>query len=393
MRILDARSGRVLSDTSVTLGGFENYLAVNARARRVFLIGFPETAYVPSGRPAGNLMTTVHLTILDATNGRVVRAFALPTRHIDIGNGGFGLHPGPPIVVDERASRVYVSAFDRSGVYSVDAASGRIIRTLTLSSPTSPAMPAYRWSSLFVDDRLGRLIVVGGGQGTTTLTTIDTARWRTLRSISVGPFAFPSIDTTTRRVVVANATASSIALLDAVTGRPLRTLPGPAISTPFPTYPIVVDERSGHVLLANPGTGIIDVIDGMNGRLLHTTPTGPNLTGVALDRGSGRLFATSIGPINRVRQPVGEGRLWVVDARTGAVLRTLPVGVAPFVVALDAHARRALVLSSGGAPVAAPDPWGWLPPWLRRALPFLPQHAPAARVAPPSMTVIDTSRL
>jgi hypothetical protein len=112
-----------------------------------------------------------------------------------------------------------------------------------------------------------RSVAVGGGaQRGVTLTTIDTARWRVLRSVRVDPFAVPSIDATTRRIFVASASAGSIALLDATTGRPVRpvrTLPGPVISTPFPTYPIVVDARSGHALLMNLDTGAIDVLIGV----------------------------------------------------------------------------------------------------------------------------------
>jgi len=85
--------------------------------------------------------------------------------------------------------------------------------------------------------------------------------------------------------------------------------------------------------------------------------------------------------------------LEVVDERTGTLVRTVPVGMAPYFVALDGPARRALVFNAGGGTVQAPNPWGWVPPWLRSALPFLPRGTPQTHTMPASVTIIDTSRL
>jgi DNA-binding beta-propeller fold protein YncE len=85
--------------------------------------------------------------------------------------------------------------------------------------------------------------------------------------------------------------------------------------------------------------------------------------------------------------------LEVVDERTGALVRTVPVGLAPYDVALDGPAGRALVFNAGGGTMRVPDPWGWVPPWLRRVLPFLPSGVPRTRTVPASVTIVDISHL
>jgi hypothetical protein len=62
-------------------------------------------------------------------------------------------------------------------------------------------------------------------------------------------------------------------------------------------------------------------------------------------------------------------------------------------VALDGPARRALVFNVGGGTVRVPDLWGWVPPWLRRVLPFLPRAPSRTRTVPASVTIIDISHL
>ena len=74
-------------------------------------------------------------------------------------------------------------------------------------------------------------------------------------------------------------------------------------------------------------------------------------------------------------------------------MRTVPVGMAPYFMALDGPARRALVFNMGGGTVRVPDPWSWVLPWLRRVLPFLPPGVPRTSTVPASVTIIDTSRL
>ena len=105
------------------------------------------------------------------------------------------------------------------------------------------------------------------------------------------------------------------------------------------------------------------------------------------------IFVAALGPTDQAHRPTATGSLQVVDERTDAVVRTIAVGMAPYAVALDGPARRALVFNAGGGTVRVPDPWGWVPPWLRRVLPFLPRGTPQTHTMPASVTIIDTSHL
>jgi hypothetical protein len=72
----------------------------------------------------------------------------------------------------------------------------------------------------------------------------------------------------------------------------------------------------------------------------------------------------------------------VLDARTGAILSTIPVGVDPVAVAVDERTGHVLGLSSGGS-LAVPDPWG-LAPHVAAAAMAVPaarcgSHPPRAR--------------
>ncbi len=64
----------------------------------------------------------------------------------------------------------------------------------------------------------------------------------------------------------------------------------------------------------------------------------------------------------------------------------------------DGAAHRALALLDGSPFTPQPDPWGWVPAWLRARLPFVPAPPPPAQIVPgPSgatvVSVVDTAGL
>src|SRR5919199_499155 len=111
---------------------------------------------------------------------------------------------------------------------------------------------------------------------------------------------------------------------------------------------------------------------------------------MAVDARHQHLLVTNVGAMDSAGNPLGPGRVSVLDTRSGVVLRTVPVGLAPGDVAVDERAGRALVLNLGGT-VHVTDAWRWLPSWLRR-LPFVPRQAPAAPTGGGAGTVLDTTR-
>jgi DNA-binding beta-propeller fold protein YncE len=239
------------------------------------------------------------------------------------------------------------------------------------------------------------MYVTNTTQGPETLTTLDASTSRVLHAVRLSPGSIPIVDAAARRVFVSGGVSGTMLVLDAMSGRPIGTV-GIGVSArpwlrPWPW--LVVDEHSGRIIELPGGGTTINIRDGTNGQLLHAVTVGSNPAGVAIDEQSGRIFVTSLGPVDQMRGPTGTGSLQVVDERTGTLVRTVPVGMAPYFVALDGPARRALVFNAGGGTVRVPSPWSWVPPWLRRVLLFLPPGVPRTRTGPASVTIIDISHL
>jgi YVTN family beta-propeller protein len=156
-----------------------------------------------------------------------------------------------------------------------------------------------------------------------------------LRTVAVGtnPDAV-AVDERTGHVFVVNAGQDphngSVSVLDARGGAMLRTV---AVGTQPDA--VAVDERAGRVFVVNAGSGTVSVLDARSGIVLHTSadPLAPRT--VAVDEKTGRVFvANGAGPPGQGNVTVG-GSVSVLDARSGAVLSTVPVGLAPFALAVD----------------------------------------------------------
>jgi hypothetical protein len=105
---------------------------------------------------------------------------------------------------------------------------------------------------------------------------------------------------------------------------------------------------------------------------------------------AGRVFAVNVG----ATAGRSTGSISVLDATSGRLVRTVRLGLSPHAAAVDERAGRLAVVGDavgGAAPVT--DVWGWLPPWLRRWLPFVsPQRRRIPRVSGRA-SVLDLSRL
>jgi hypothetical protein len=81
----------------------------------------------------------------------------------------------------------------------------------------------------------------------------------------------------------------------------------------------------------------------------------------------------------------------ILDVHTGAILHTLPVGVAAHGMAVDERNGHVFVINGPGF-VILPDRWAWLPAWLRRRLRFLPPPGRHSRTVPGGVSMIDPTR-
>ncbi len=116
-----------------------------------------------------------------------------------------------------------------------------------------------------------------------------------------------------------------------------------------------------------------------------------------MDEARDQVYLSTLGPMEwgpRGLTLRGNGTLYVLDARTGAPIRRIAVGVAPRAIAVDAASGRVVVVNGGGVVLRAPSGWG--EPWigrLRAWLPWLGRFTTPAQVLarmPGSISVIET---
>jgi len=387
------------------------------------------------------------LNILDTTTGALI--------HADRLSDG----PGD-IVVDARAGHVFVSAGSSGAISMLDARSGKVVRTFSVgpypsemaldrrdgrlyaATPNFSACPRYvtsapcntvdvfdtssghplraftvqgRVGAMAVDGRANRLIIAGDdGLRRGTLNVFDATSGRLLSSARIGlQLGFPTgravaVDETAGRAFVLSSnfptTASGdIYVLDSHSGallstRALSSLPtGVAVDSgagrAFVTTLGPVKHTGGGGGLVPAGVGGVSILDARRGAIVRTIVAGVGSFGVASDAHSGHVLVTNVGTLDDSGSGTfdGAGSVTILDGRTGRVLHTVSSGVFPAQIVVDARRGRAFVVNNGG-PVRAHDAWAWVPPWLRRALPFLPRASGATRQAPSSITVLDTTR-
>lgn len=133
------------------------------------------------------------------------------------------------------------------------------------------------------------------------------------------------------------------------------------------------------------------MLDANSGAVLHSSTVGVAPGPLAVDARHHHVLVVTGGAVDAAGNPSGAGTVAVLDARSGAVVRTITAGMAPGDIALDERANRAFVLNFGGKAQAS-DPWAWLPRPLRHAMPFLP-GAGQSRQVRGTVMVLDTARL
>jgi len=234
------------------------------------------------------------------------------------------------------------------------------------------------------------LIALGGATLSAAMLLRGQESSPVLRTIHVGTIPYGirapdaiGVDEQTGRAFVVDSSSGWISTLDTHTGAVLKAVDGGGGDNPLSP---VVDERSGHVFIANAsssGNNMAAMLDARTGALLHLSavsslPTGQHM---ALDPQRGRLFLAT-GRVLDTRSGatsatfVADGERFALDNRsghvfalmndrllfkgTGAGVRMLdghgtvrwlaPVG-APHDVAVDGQTNRVFVTGSAGTTV------------------------------------------
>jgi len=285
----------------------------------------------------------------------VLALLSLPAGHQSLGR--------VPVVlaIDQRTARAFVANYGSDTVSILDATTGLVQRTQAVAGHPL---------AIAVDERGARVAVASEGPpgqpGTlTVLVAADGSALSTTR-VGVGPAAV-AVDPTTRHAFVLNLDGASLSTVEMRTGRTLRTTPIRLIDLHFVEHPacagiiplnvcysnatagrliqfnerawyvvhqhpggLVVDERRHHLFVVATMNNTVDEFDTRTGTLLRTIPVGLAPCAMALDPQTGQSFVSNLD----------SDSVSVVDTVRGATLRTIAVGHAPSTLALDAHDGR-----------------------------------------------------
>jgi len=379
----DLTSGRPVGSLTIGLppgsAMTETYLAVDARRHRLFAL--------PFGYPVSALLT------VDTARLRALRTVALNPWQAGDGPDpeALGLQ-GVPLAADEGTGRVFVGRPDEPAVAVLDAASGRLLRTVALPAlpPGSGAGPGVgaQVACPLVAPGLARVYITNPVAN--TVTTLDARTGRVIRTVHLASSpAPPLVDAAGGRVVVPYQSRYGFAVLDARSGRLLRTRasgPTPAI------IPIALDDGARRAFVADDMGGTVAVVDLRTGRTLRTVGVGIHPSGLAFDRRHDRVLVTVAGPCCvGGGQPTGTGALVVLDGASGRVVRTLPLGRGPLQPLIDEAGGRALVVNTVGGTTTDPDPWGWVPRPIRQRFSVFPR--PRTRPLSASVMLFDLAQM
>jgi hypothetical protein len=155
-----------------------------------------------------------------------------------------------------------------------------------------------------------------------------------------------------------------------------------------------VDTRTGTIVVAHPDDASVSLVEAASGRGLRTVPVGLPPLALAVDQRRGRivvLTTASLSASGRVDQ------VQVLEGRTGRLLRTVAVGTDASAVALDECTGQVFATAINvNAMPAGSDTTGPLRVWLGRWLPrrWVPQLLPPAPVTTTgTVSMLDLSRL
>jgi YVTN family beta-propeller protein len=410
---------------TVTVGRMPGQVVIDAATDRVFVNNYQDQSVSVLSAGSGEVLRTVPL---GASLGASIAGLVVdvPTNRVFVINDDFPLNimldaasganvgrmvaPVFTVAVDPRTGRLFGTlgaawSAGATAVTMVDGRNGAQLRIVNLVGSTP--------LGLAVDARTDRVFAVNAGDNTASM--LQASSGRPLRTVKVGPVPVAvAVDTQTGRVFIPNTGANTVSVLDARSGAVLRTITVP----PHPAA-AVVDERTDRVFVVHgrsttegdysaiaavptfPQAGAVGVtmLDARTGAVLRTLPVGGSVgddhvgwapvTNMAVEARRGRVYV-----INRVDPGSdGNGSVSVLDAQSGDLLHTVAVGRHPISLAVDEATARLFVVNTNAGCLHRSSLWDRVPAAVRQVLPFLPAPSRPTCYMPGTVTVIDTSRL
>ncbi|MGW7450391.1 YncE family protein [Streptomyces sp. NPDC054787] len=282
----------------------------------------------------------------------------------------------PLAVAVDVNRRVFVTNSGAGTVSVIDAATNTVSATLGVGS---------RPEGVATDPQFGTCVSNGGDN---TVSMLDKSH-HLVATVSVeGLFAGPSppvmqvaVDHQLARTYVTHRGSSRVSAIGI--GGQLPTF-APPFSDVFGALGVAVDPVSHRVFVTQPEFNSVSVIDPATGGVLAAIPVGQRPTGIAIDGPRHRVYVadsgvhtvsvidTATGGVTEVdvaARPVGiavdsrgdayvthvDGTVRVIDAASGSVGATLPVGAQPAGLAFEPQSNRLYVANSGEGTVSVID--------------------------------------
>lgn len=396
VRVIDTGTGRLVTTASVPTT--VQSLAVDEATGRVFAFDQGQ------------------IQLIDAHNGKLLNTAALN------GDAADASERVDTALADSRSGRLFVtmdlddpSMPERQHLLMLDGRTGKTLRDLTFPhgqgivqrqphGVTTTYYPASLWPAL--DERAGRLYVFNTDR---EMSVVDTASGRILDTRRL-PIALinPMIDEQTGRIFAftvppqqstvapANGTrppASTLIMFDPRSGV-IRQLVSIAMMWP-PIPPnaannVAVDETANHVIVVDNRTRSVTLFDAASGRRVHTTLMHGIPYQLAVDARRHRALVGLIVGYSRSATIDADTRIAVLDTRTGALLRAIPIKQAGYSLAVDTGNGHAITVHDeiGDGPA---DSWGWMPAWLRKRVPWLPPPPSRPALGPNQRIMTNTA--
>ncbi len=203
--------------------------------------------------------------------------------------------------------------------------------------------------AIAVVGRNGNLLIADRAEGTVRLLDVRSRTILATTALGHSPVAL-SVDRTTGRVFTLNVCLAAPRLPQHACAEATRSLSilDPESGTLVGTIPlddaaalVTTDAGSGQVVVATDGTDTLSMVDPNTGTVRAMVDLGGEPQAMALAVPLPRLLVNVLNPVNE------RSSVCLVDARTGALLRRVPVGRYAGTLLADGRAGRALVSSNG----------------------------------------------
>ncbi len=364
VRLFDGRTGTLLHSVRLR-DHYPTALAADAALGRLVLA---TAGCEPAGSGFGCASEPAALAVLDARTGRVLHRLVVSP-------------PAPPapssytaggLAVDDRTHRAFLA---RAGSVVSLSLTGRFVATVA-------PVPGYA-SAPIVDGSIGRVVVSSGaadpntGRVSTGLSGLDAATGRVLYRVTahgserddtlfqvLGPTV---VDTRRHRALAIGVnhgmgppSVATIYTLDVRHG----LSSGPTLLEPRYPYAVpgtpLADERTGHTFIvlaigvSTASQDRVDVLNTLTGQVIGRVPVaaGPLYLGPPLlgnNPTTGHVFVVSPADVGR------PGHLTMLDAQSGAVLRTETLALTPGVLSVAPQSGRVFIFSQDDSAVQVLD--------------------------------------